>query len=181
MIKKQYEVDRSSNTGENLDNFEDTSTPLKWGRFGHAAYEYYVEYEGAFDDVTSEESVIITKPDGVEAEGRIDTLINEKVIIDYKTDDMTDWDAAKATAIARSWSHGPKVKAYVDSPETPQDAKGWIVATQPPKAEEVRQAYADGLAEFGVGVKWAESQHPDQVIDAIRDAVKDSQADTTGT
>jgi len=171
--------------GEDLGDLEkekdieqaNTSTPALFGTFAHAAYE--VTAYDRFDNVVNEEPVRITKSDNTQTWGRIDTIVNNRVIIDYKTNDMRDWDVDRARAAGRSWEHGPKVKAYVDSPDTPTDSQGWIIATVPPRSEQVRQAYSDTLAEYSVGAKFAEGEDQDSVMKAVAAAVEDTETGLT--
>jgi hypothetical protein len=148
-----------------------TSTPIRFGTFAHEAYSL-AAYEN-FDDVDREVPVIVTKRDGAEAQGRIDTMIGD-TLIDYKTNDMRDWDVAKAVSSAKE--HGLQMQEYVESPGTSKDARGWIVATVPPRSEEVRQTYANTLARYGVGVKFTGGEDQDTVMEAVKAAVGDTKS-----
>jgi hypothetical protein len=152
----------------------DTSSPREFGKFAHQAYQS-VAYE-TFDDVDSEVPVVVTRPDGTEAQGYVDTMIG-KTLIDYKTNDMRNWDTAQAARYGNE--HGQQMQAYVASPSTPQDATGWIVATVPSESEEVRQTYADTLASYGVGARFAKGEDQDSVMDAVRGAVESTETQAT--
>jgi len=153
----------------------DTSTPREFGKFAHQAYQS-AAYE-TFDDIDNEVPVIVTKPDGTEAQGYVDTMIGN-TLVDYKTNDMRNWDAAQAVRFGNE--HGQQMREYVESSGTPEDAKGWIVATVPPESEEVRQTYFDTLAGYDVGVKFAEGEDQDSVMDAVKAAIGDTKTRTTG-
>lgn len=147
----------------------DTSTPRVFGTFAHQGYEQ-AAYE-QFDEVDNEVPVTIKKPDGTDGQGFIDTMIGD-TLIDDKTNDMRDWDAAKAAQFGKE--HGERMRAYLDSSGTPKDARGWIVATVGPRDEEIRQAYADTLAGYGVGVQFARTEDQDAVMEAVQAAVNDT-------
>jgi hypothetical protein len=157
--------------GEAGNTSQDNMTPHGFGTFAHSAYETHVDLR--FDDVENELPVRVTKPDGSVKQGWVDTAINDdQVLIDYKTGDMREWDVQKARKEAQK--HGQQVREYMDSPDTPEDASGWIVATVPPVAAETRQAYSDALAEHKVGVKFSESEEPEDVMAAVQSAADDS-------
>jgi hypothetical protein len=143
-------------------------TPHEFGTFAHQVYEAHAYLK--FDDVENERSVRVIKPDGRIDEGKIDTVLNEgQTLIDYKTSDMRTWDAAQVRVAGRV--HGQQMAEYIASPDTPADASGWVIPTVPPERDEVRQMYADRLAEYGVGVKFPESDQPEDVMDAVQSAV----------
>ena len=148
----------------------DTSTPQRFGTFAHEAYQ--VAADEAFDDMDHNVPVVVTKPDGTRAQGYIDTLINDRVIIDYKTNFMPGWSVADAHR--HGDEHGRQVQEYVESEGTPDDARGWIIPTVPPESVEVRQAYSDTLAEYGVGAKFSEEDQA-SVMTAVTEAVEESE------
>ena len=154
----------------------DTPTPTQFGTFAHEAYQ--VAADETFDDVDHNVPVIVTKPDGTQAQGYIDTLINDRVIIDYKTNYMPGWSVNDATRYGRE--HGQQVQEYVQSDGTPNDARGWVVATVPPESEEVRAAYAEALAEHEVGVKFSPGEDQASVMNAVSDAVSESELSQIG-
>ena len=99
----------------------DTDTPTKFGTFAHESYGYAAEDKyGEGADV--ERRVGVTKPDGTLAEGEVD-LIKGNALIDYKSNDMRGLDDGRGEN-ARTRQHGQQMKEYVDSPDTPADAKG---------------------------------------------------------
>ena len=178
---KPIESETPSEVGDDLEGTatadspasQDEMTPHGFGTFAHFAYETHADL--TFDDVESERPVRVTKPDGSVRQGSVDTAINDdQVLIDYKTGDMRAWDTAKARTEAHK--HGRQVREYVDSPDTPEDARGWVIATVPPEIAESRQAYADTLAEHEVGVKFSESEQPEDVMAAAQSAVDESAA-----
>jgi hypothetical protein len=168
-----------SEVGEDIgaSDEEELTTPHEFGTFAHGAYEWSAEER--FEDVESNRPVIVTKPDGSEAQGYIDTLINERVIVDYKTNNMRDWSVADAQRYGNE--HGQQVKGYVNSPEMPSDARGWIIATVPPESAEVRQAYTDAAGVHDVGVKFSGSEQQADVMEAVSEAVAESEPVATYT
>jgi len=148
----------------------DTDTPAKFGTFAHEAYGYAAEDKYG-DAADIERRIGVTKPDGSLAEGEIDLAVGH-ALIDYKTCNMRDWTTTEARAAARK--HGQKMQEYVDSPDAPANAKGWIIATVPPDSQVVRDAYAATLNEHNVGVKFAKSEDQASVMEAVDKAVKDS-------
>lgn len=158
--------------GNNLDKIKvvDTTAPARFGTFAHEAYQ--VAADARFDNVDHNVPVIVTKPDGTEGQGYIDTLINDRVIIDYKTNYMPGWSVSDA--IRYGHEHGRQIQEYVQSNDTPADAQGWIIATVPPGSDDVRTAYVDALAQYQVGVKFSADEDQDSVMDAVSDAVLES-------
>ena len=124
----------------------ETDTPAKFGTFAHEAYGYAAE-DRYGDAAYIERRVGVTKPDSSLAEGEIDLAVGN-ALIDYKTCYMRDWTTTEARAAASK--HGQQMKEYVDSPDTPANAKGWIIATVPPDSQVVRDAYATTLNEYNV-------------------------------
>lgn len=148
----------------------DTDTPTKFGTFAHEAYGYAAEDKYG-DAADIERRVGVTKPGGWLADGEVDLAVGN-ALIDFKTCDMRDWTTTEARAAARE--HGQQMKEYVDSPDTPADAKGWIIATVPPDSQVVRDAYAATLSEYNVGVKFAKGEDQASVMKAVDKAVKDT-------
>ena len=142
------------------------SWTAKDGRDGHAIYGRTVE--DALDDTDKGVNVYsneqVTLPDG--RNGFIDTRINE-TIIDYKTHDMIDWTEADAKHYGNE--HGEQVRGYMESPDTPDDALGFIIATgRSPDTDGVWKVYQDTLAEYGVGVRYATGGKPNDVLNSVK-------------
>ncbi len=97
---------------------------------------------------------------------------NDRVIIDYKTNFMPSWSVSDARRHGNE--HGRQVQEYVESEGTPDDARGWIISTVPPKSEQVRQAYSDTLAEYSVGVKFSQGEDQASAMTAVTEAVEES-------
>lgn len=169
-LKDTQEDATPAEVGQDIEDDGAEMTPQTFGTFAHQAYEWAAEEH--FEDAESNRSVIITKPDGSEAQGYIDTLIDERVIVDYKTNDMRAWTVADAQRYGNE--HGQQLKGYVNSPEMPSDARGWIIATVPPESAEVRQAYTDAVGVHDVGVKFSESEQQEDVVEAVSEAVAES-------
>ena len=165
------EVREDIDDGLNEVEVVDTSSPTRFGTFAHEAYQ--VAADETFDNVDHNVPVTVTKPDGVQAQGYIETLINDRVIVDYKTNYMPRWSVNDATRYGRE--HGRQVYEYMQSDGTPNDARGWVVATVPPESEEVRAAYAEALAEHKVGVKFSSGEDQVSVMNAVSDAVSESE------
>jgi hypothetical protein len=149
---------------------------LNWtaqdGTIDHAIYEQSVE--DALDDLENDVSVYsneqVTKPDG--SQGLIDTRVNN-TILDYKTNDMRDWTTANAAHYGHE--HGQQVQDYVESPDTPADAKGYIIAAgRPPRDPQVQQTYTGTLAEHGVGVKYTAGGEPQDIVNSVKEAVNET-------
>jgi hypothetical protein len=154
---------------------------LKWkaedGTAAHTIYERSVE--DSLDDQDKDVSVysneVITLPDG--QTGIIDTRVNS-TIVDYKTHDMSNWK--KADAIHFGHEHGQQVENYVNSPNTPTDAKGYIIAAgKPPADASVQQKYTDTLAGHGVDVKYPVGGEPEDIVTAVEKAVKENKLPKT--
>lgn len=150
-------------------------TPQTFGIFAHQAYEWATEER--FDDVESNRSVVITKPDGTEAAGYIDTLINERIVIDYKSNYMPAWNVSEARRYGNE--HGQQVEEYVNSKGMPDDARGWIIATVPPESAEVRQAYIEAASAHGVGVKLSAGEQQEDVMNVVSEVVAESEQSAT--
>lgn len=147
-----------------------TDTPTVFGTFAHEAYEDAAE-EKYGDDADRERRVGVTRPDGSLAEGEVDLMVGN-ALIDFKTNDMRDWSTGEARTAGHK--HGQQMKEYVDSPDTPSHAKGWIIATVPPNSQEVRDVYATTLSEYGVGVKFAKGEDQASVMKEVDKAVRET-------
>jgi hypothetical protein len=141
-----------------------------FGNFAHVVYEAAAFWK--FDDSVKEVPVLVTYPDGTRGNGRIDNLIDNKVIIDYKTNDMREWGTSDAKQSAQKY--GQQIKRYVEADGVPLGCKGWIISTVPPNSPEVRQVYENTLAQYGVRVKFSTSEKPFNVMKAVEEAVRES-------
>jgi hypothetical protein len=112
----------------------------------------------------------VTKPDGHEEQGYIDTLIeqgNKAIIIDYKTHDMSSWTLADAEYFGHE--HGPQVQEYVHSPGRPSNTTGYIVAAgRSPDDAQVKEAYAATLSLYGVEARFPCGGEPEAVAQTVR-------------
>ncbi|MBN1922750.1 MAG: hypothetical protein JW892_15990 [Anaerolineae bacterium] len=154
---------------------EELTTARDFGRFAHQGYEVAAENNLDREYVESEVPARVVNADGMEHEGRIDTLVDGRHVIDYKTNDMRDW--VPTQAYQAGLAHGAQVSGYVNSPDLPSDATGTVIATVPPVSSEARQAYADGLAQYGIGVQFSESEDPDDVAGAVQETLKNTPED----
>lgn len=127
----------------------DLSSPTAWGNFAHDAYEERAEEElGA----RSEVRVRVTRTDGIEGIGRIDSLASD-TIIDYKTHDLD--------ALAQSGRLGgtlgdiaDQLERYRDSPDIPSGANLVAVFEFPPSDANLRSYIEDFFAERRISVLW---------------------------
>ena len=126
-------------------------------------------------DVHTEVEVSIQGENGTEQVGRIDAVIDEKHLFDFKTNYMKDW--TEKDAIRYGHEHGAQVRSYVDSPDTPGDAQGWIIASVPPDSPDARKTYSDILGSYGVGVKYSQSEQQEDVIRAMEEAIAEDDED----
>ena len=149
---------------------------LRWtaqdGTADHVIYGQAVE--DALDDPDKGINVYnnehVTKPDG--SEGIIDTRINN-VIVDYKTHDMSNWTVRQATNFGHE--HGQQVQDYVQSPDTPADAEGYVIAAgRRPNDPLAQQAYTRTLAEHDVGVKYPAGGEPQDIVNSAREAYQEA-------
>lgn len=127
----------------------DLSSPTAWGNFAHDAYEERAEEElGA----RSEVRVRVTRADGNEGIGRIDSLASE-TIIDYKTHDLN--------ALARNGrlestleNIAEQLVRYRNSPDVPSTPNPVVVFEFPPSDANLRSYIEDFFVERGIGVLW---------------------------
>lgn len=187
-ISKKPAADVDPDVDEGLPSDDDIGssvdqqmTPQTFGTFAHVAYTEAAEdkfQDESGDRVATEMPVIVTKPDGTKAEGKLDLLV-DNTLADFKTNDMRDWSVSDAKQAGGG--HGRQVQEYVDSPGTPDGTKGFVVSTVPPKLAEVRAAYEAKLAEHGVGVKFSEGEDPTTVMNAVQEAVDETEGGTNDT
>lgn len=154
-------------SGEDIQEF---GTSRDFGTFAHQAYEVAAEDGLDNEYVESEVPVQVVDADGNVCQGRIDTLVDERHVFDYKTNDMRDWNPS--TAHQAGLEHGKQVSGYVHSPDLPPNATGTVISTVPPTSSESRQAYADGLAQYGIGVQFSESEDPEDVTGSVQEALE---------
>lgn len=129
--------------------------------YGIAAYHKY----GASD---YEVNVVLKNGKG----GRIDSIINDNIIVDYKNHDMRRWNESEAIRHAKKF--GEKLKEYIDCDYTPKDSKAWIIAVAPPGDVEIRATIENILETYGVGIKYCSGAEINDVMDAVDEAVRDS-------
>lgn len=171
-MEKARQTTQEFKTAKGISGSEEVvlDNPRSFGRFAHEAYQLSAFYH--FDDVDNEVPVVVTKPDGTRVQGYIDTLINDKVIVDYKTNNMRDWSESRARREAKEY--GRQVQEYVEADGAPPGCRGWIIATVPPNTSEIAEVYADELKEFGVGVKFCRGESAEDVIRAVEEAIRES-------
>ncbi len=159
--------DSPLDTQENIETFD---RPCEFGVFAHQAYKA-AAYD-SFDDVDEEVPVIIKGEDGSEQQGYIDNIIDDQVLIDYKTHDMRNYSSAEAEVLAENI--GKKMQEYVKALGDSSEHKGYIISTVPPESNEVRKAMEATLAKYDVRIIFSESEQPEDVIKSVKKAVKDS-------
>lgn len=145
-----------------------TVTPQLFGTRKHEEFALAAQKEFG-EQAQTEVLVDITKIDGTEATGEIDLLIGS-FVFDYKTDDTRDWTDGKARSHANEY--GRQVQEYVDSPDTPHDARGWIIMTRPSEENDLPAAYVDTLREYGIGCWIAADETPEAVMRAAKEILE---------
>ncbi|MBK8904564.1 MAG: hypothetical protein IPM53_25520 [Anaerolineaceae bacterium] len=145
---------------------------LNWtpqdGTADHLIYQNAVE--DALDDPDNNVNVYnnerVTNLDG--SQGIIDTRINN-TILDYKTNDMSNWKTGDALRYGHE--HGQQVQDYMESVDTPDDAKGYIIAAgRRPIDPQVDETYANTLGEHNVGVKYPAGGEPVDIVKSADEA-----------
>lgn len=160
--KHLLEASQSDNVSE-----EFASSPQEFGIHAHVAYADAAQ-DAVTQDSDTEMPVIITNPHSPERMGRIDFIADNK-IIDFKTNDMREWTEADARIYAEQ--HGSQMQDYVNSPDTPVDASGWIVATVPPIHQAVRDVYSEVLKNYKVEVRFSPSESSESVGEIVSEIV----------
>lgn len=163
-------------TGKRAMQGDDLQWTAQDGTADHVIYQYSVE--DALDDPDQDVYVYnnekVTNPDG--SQGVIDTRINN-TIIDYKTNDMSLWSVSDARRFG--YEHGRQVQGYVESPDTPDNARGYIIAAgRPPRDPKAQEAYTSTLAEHGIGVKYTAGGEPDDIVNSVNETLQDTQSQT---
>lgn len=152
---------------EGSEEANDKMSPAQFGTHAHSAYEI-TAYQH-FEDVDLERIVSVEEEGGLFKDGRIDLIVDENKLLDFKTGDMRKWDEARARREAEV--DGLQMYGYINSPDTPDDSIGTIVRTVPSESEDVLNAYREGLAEYGVATIFCESESPDAVVAAIEQKI----------
>jgi hypothetical protein len=129
----------------------DLSRPTEWGKFAHGAYEEAVE-DAYGDEAQSEVRVTVTRPDGTEKRGRIDSLVGSTVI-DYKTSklDRLNENGGLTRALGKIKT---QVASYCDSPDTPAGSAAAVVFQFRPADPACQQFVEDYLRDAGIQVLW---------------------------
>jgi hypothetical protein len=139
----------------------------------HQAYELASE-AAVKADSEIEREVEMTQTDGAISYGRVDFMSSNQ-LIDFKTHYMPKWSESDATRYAKE--HGQQMAKYVASPDTPEGAQGTIIVSVPPESQSVRDAYEQGLSNFGVKVQYAENESPETIGKMVADIVKGSEVE----
>lgn len=127
----------------------DLSSPRAWGNFAHDAYEERAEEVlGA----RSEVRVRVTRTDGSQGIGRIDSLASD-TIIDYKTHDLAAL-AASGRLESTLGDIADQLERYRNSPDVPTGATMVVVFEFPPSEADLRSSVEDFFAERGISVLW---------------------------
>lgn len=147
----------------------DDVTPQTFGTHAHIAYIDAAQDRIDRDKVWGEVEVRTSDTDGNLKDGKVDLLVDDKVI-DFKTNDMRDW--SETTARRFGHEHGKQVQGYVESPDTPENAEGYVISSVPPKSEDVRDTYTQALQDHGVDVRFSKSEAPEDVAEAAADIVE---------
>ena len=148
--------------------------PMHFGSFAHEAYG--LAAADRYENSETEQTISVLDEEGFHVnDGRIDLIVGEKNIVDFKTNDMREWTTEDAVKFAKE--HGEQVQGYMNSPDTPEESKGLIVSSVPPKNEEVRKAYAEALADFGVEVGYSSGEDQDSVMEVVDSFVSEVEPD----
>lgn len=132
------------------------------------AWERY-EFAESKINVEAEQELGLLDPDGNYAGyGYADLVIEDKHVIDYKTDQMDTW--TESTARARGQLYGSKVAAYTNSPQLREDAEGHLLMVgHRSDHEHINEIFRHAAAEHGVSVTFCESADPKAVMDEIEE------------
>jgi len=129
----------------------DLSRKTEWGKFAHRAYEDALEK--AFpDQAQSEVRVRVTKADGTEKHGRVDSLLGQTVI-DYKTHDL-DRLKREGTLISELDKIANQLQEYCASPDTPAGATAVVVFEFAPVSPACRRFIEEYLGGRHIKVLW---------------------------
>lgn len=152
----------------------EAASVLGFGRDAHVAYQRVAD--NFFDEVEAERPVRVHTESDEELNGRVDLVIDENQLVDFKTNDMRQWSVGEATRFARA--HGKQLRDYVDSPDTPDDSVGYIVSTVPPEDAAARATYQDVTAEYRVKVVFSESEQPEDVMTELKSYLSTARKDS---
>ncbi len=100
--------------------------------------------------------------------GFADLVIEDKHVIDYKTDQMDTW--TESTARARGHLYGSKAAAYANSPQLDSDAEGHLfMVGNRSEHDHINEIFCHAAAEHGVSVTFCDSADPQAVMDQIEE------------
>ena len=158
IVANKYSVQNSTKS-ESQNNFNAAVN----GTLLHGAYEYKVLEE--FGNSDREVSVVLK--DG--RSGRIDSIINDKYLVDYKNHDMRTWSESQAKHYVKKFSS--QMKDYVECDYTPKGSEPIIVATCPPNDENIRSLIQEGLKREGVEIVFCGSAEIDAVVNTLKEII----------
>ena len=142
----------------------------------HAIYARRVEEGIEAADPTAEVRVeeAVGLPGG--GTGRIDTRI-DGLIVDYKTHDMKAWTPTVAARYGNE--HGQQLADYVDSPDTPDNARAVLIAAgREADDSEALETYVDALRSHGVEYRSGGDANPEDVLCVINEVRAARNAET---
>jgi hypothetical protein len=98
--------------------------------------------------------------------GRIDLLIDERFVFDFKTDQMNGWSESYARKLGDQY--GSKVASYVRSPQVRREAEGHLVMVGRRHADpRVESAFREAAAKHNVSTMFCDGGDPQAVLDRI--------------
>jgi hypothetical protein len=127
------------------------------------------------DEVYAEKPVQVLDQDGTEHDGFVDLVVHEKYLFDFKSDDMRSWN--ETSARERAEKYGKQMQQYMESPDTPEDASGWIIATTPSESDEVTKAFEETLDQYGVKVRYSKGVEAQSVLDEVESVLEGEQSE----
>jgi hypothetical protein len=134
-------------------------------------------------EVANGQEVSLLNDVGEPKKGVVDSIIEhqgQNTLVDYKTNDMSQWSIVDASRFGQE--HGSQVQGYVQSPEIPKGAKGYIISIGKPSTSlEVTKAYEDALKQHGVDVVFAQGGTPEDVVSAVKTAMNKTRSSSEGS
>ena len=158
------------------------NTPRKWTRFDGSGWHQVSEdavvdaYDqtAELDDASLERQVEseYELPDGT----RIDTLITKgdnALVLDYKTDDMSNWTPPHATSMGHQY--GSQVQGYVAQVPQPNATGYVVICGKLPTDPAALSAFQNTLAGYNVNTAIVGGDgEADDVVDTVGDLIEEN-------
>jgi hypothetical protein len=169
-------IDSSDQPASSLD--DDKWKAIDGTRY-HQAIQREIMTSDRFEYVEEEVGCLIKDKDGNMKEGRMDLLMDEKDVVDIKTDDMSQWSVSRASR--EGMADGQQVREYTVSEGMPKDAKGYVLACgRTPEDPQAAAAYEEAINRQGVTLIWGpESGEPKEAAEILERRIAGS-ADAGG-